>query len=416
MFSRLRVTYREYPVKFWVLVGASFVDSIGRTTIWPFFALYITQRFDVGMTEAGILFAIFSTAGFVGNMLGGALTDRFGRKTIVLFGLVVSALSALTMGTVDRLATFYLLAVFVGVLSDIASPAHQAMVADMLPEERRAEGFGILRVVANMAWIVGPTIGGLLAARSFFSLFVMDASASLITAAIVFRLIPETRPQAREVARQESMAQTFRGYGTVLRDGGFVGFIVISALMNLVYLQLYSTLSVYLRDVHGVEPRPYGFLISMNAVTVVVFQFWLTRRLRSYRPMVLMAVGTTLYLVGFSMFGFVTTYLLFAAAILVITFGEMIVVPTAQSLAARFAPDAMRGRYMAVFGLSWGIAATFGPYGAGVILDNYNPNWVWYLCGILSSFAVAGFLALDLRTRARLAAAPVPESEPAPAA
>ena len=227
MFSRLRVTYREYPVKFWVLVGASFVDSIGRTTIWPFFALYITQRFDVGMTEAGILFAIFSTAGFVGNMLGGALTDRFGRKTIVLFGLVVSALSALTMGTVDRLATFYLLAVFVGALSDIASPAHQAMVADMLPEERRAEGFGILRVVANMAWIVGPTIGGLLAARSFFSLFVMDASASLITAAIVFRLIPETRPQAREVARQESMAQTFRGYGTVLRDGGFVGFIVI---------------------------------------------------------------------------------------------------------------------------------------------------------------------------------------------
>jgi len=71
---------------------------------------------------------------------------------------------------------------------------------------------------------------------------------------------------------------------------------------------------------------------------------------------------------------------------------------------------------MAVFGLSWGISATFGPLGAGVILDNYNPNWVWYLCGILSAFAVTGFLALDLRTRARLAASPVPEGEPAPAA
>ena len=133
MFARLQSTYREYPSKFWVLAGASFVDSIGCTTIWPFFALYITQRFDVGMTEAGILFAIFSTAGFVGNILGGALTDRIGRKTIVIFGLVVSALSSLTMGTVDKLATFYLLAAFVGLLSDIAGPAHQAMVADLLP-------------------------------------------------------------------------------------------------------------------------------------------------------------------------------------------------------------------------------------------------------------------------------------------
>jgi MFS family permease len=415
VIAQLRTTYREYPRKFWVLVGASFVDGLGRATIWPFFALYITQRFDVGMTEAGILFAIFSTAGFVGNMLGGALTDRFGRKTIVLFGLVVSALSALTMGAVDRLTTFYLLAVFVGVLSDIAGPAHQAMVADMLPEEKRAEGFGILRVTHNVAWIVGPTVGGLLAAYSFFSLFVVDAAASLTTAVIVFRAIPETRPQAAQLARQETMTQTFRGYGTVLRDAAFVGFVVISALMNLVYLQMYTTLSVYLRDVHGVSTRAYGFLMSMNAVAVVLFQFWLTRRLRPYRPMALMAVGTALYLVGFTMYGFVTTFVLFAAAMLIITFGEMIVIPTAQALAARFAPEAMRGRYMAIFGMSWGISATIGPYGAGVILDNYNPNWVWYLSGILSAVAVAGFLALDQRTRARLAAMPAPEAEPAPA-
>ena len=132
--------------------------------------------------------------------------------------------------------------------------------------------------------------------------------------------------------------------------------------------------------------------------------------------MALMAAGTALYLVGFSMYVFVTTFALFAAAMLIITFGEMIVIPTAQALAARFAPEEMRGRYMAVFGLSWGISATIGPYGAGVILDNYNPNWVWYLCGILSAVAVAGFIVLDLRARARLAAAATPDGEPASAA
>ena len=211
------------------------------------------------------------------------------------------------------------------------------------------------------------------------------------------------------------MGQTFRGYGLVVKDAVFVAFIVVSALMNLVYLQMYSTLSVYLRDVHGVSTRGYGFLMSMNAVAVVLFQFPLTRRLRPYRPMILMAVGTTLYLVGFSLYGFVASFALFAVAMLIITFGEMVVIPTAQALVARLAPADMRGRYMAVFGLSWGLSATVGPLGAGLILDNYNPNWVWFLCGILSAVAVAGFLVLDARTRARLVARPPIEGEASPA-
>lgn len=415
MIERLRSTYHDYPSNFWVLVGASFIDTIGRTAMIPFFALYVTQRFNVGMTEAGILFAIFSIAGFFGNMIGGALTDRLGRKSIILFGLVVSALSSLAMGLVNSLQAFYILAAVVGVLSDVAGPAHGAMVADMLPEAKRAEGFGVLRVGANLAWVIGPSLGGLLAAYSYLWIFVADAVASTITAVIVYRLLPETRPETHAVAERETMGQTFRGYGTPLTDRPFVAFLVVSALMNLVYLQMYSTLSVFLRDEHGVSPREYGLLMSLNALTVVFFQFWLTRRLRPYRPMVLMAVGAVLYMIGFTLYGFVGALWLFAAAMLVITFGEMIVIPTAQALVSRLAPEDKRGRYMAVFGLSWGISSTIGPWGAGVILDNYNPNWVWYLCGILAAFSVAGFLVLDARTRKRLVSEAVPEAEPEPA-
>ncbi len=406
MLNRVRETYHEYPLKFWVLVGASFIDGVGRTLINPFFALYVTQKFQVGMTQAGALFAIFSISGFFGNMLGGGLTDRFGRKGMVLFGLVFSALSSISMGLVSRLTVFYGLAAFVGFLSDIAGPAHSAMVADMLPERQRAEGFGVLRVAGNLSWIVGPTIGGLLATRSFLSLFILDAVCSLITAAIVLRLIPETRPEARDTAARESMGQTFRGYGRVLSDGGYVGFLAIAAIMNLVYLQLYSTFSVFLRDAHGFSPREYGFLMSMNAVLVVVMQFWVTRRVSRYPPIVMMALGSVLYMIGFSLFGFVSAYALFAAAMIIITIGEMIVVPTSMALVARFAPADMRGRYMAIFSMCWTIPSAIGPWAAGLIMDNFSPNWVWYLAGMFSLVAVVGFLALHLRTRARLAAQP----------
>jgi len=403
MLLRLQSTYHEYPSRFWVLAGASFIDRVGGTILQPFFALYVTHRFGVGMTEAGLLFSVFSVSGFAGNMLGGALTDRFGRKGMVLFGLIFSALSNLTMGFVGKLSTFYVLAVVVGFLSDVAGPAHGAMVADILPEHQRAEGFGVLRVVGNLAWIVGPTIGGLLASRSFLLLFILDAACSLVTAGIVFRLLPETRPEARQTAQRESMASTFGGYFKVLSDGVFLSFILMAALMNLVYLQMYSTLSVYLRDVHAVPAQGYGFLMSANAILVVLTQFWLTRRIRRYPPMLMMAAGTALYMVGFAAYGFVAAYPAFLAAMLVITVGEMIVMPVSNALVARFAPAEMRGRYMAIAGVSWGIPAAIGPLAAGVILDNYNPNLVWYAAGALAAVAALGFLLLHSAARARLA-------------
>jgi len=406
MLDRIKGTYQEFPPKFWVLVMATFIDRVGGTLIFPFFALYITQKFGVGMTQAGVLIAIFSMSGFLGSMVGGALADKFGRRGMVLFGLVFSALSSLSMGVVNRLSVFYLLAAAVGALSDIAGPARQAMVADILPEEKQAEGYGILRVAGNLAWIVGPMIGGLLAAKSYLLLFILDAISSLITAAIVYKLVPETKPDLSEAQRQETFFETLGGYRLVMADKVYMAFLVTSVLMLIVYQQMYNTLSVFLRDVHSVSTQGYGFLLSLDAGTVVIFQLWIARKISSYAPMAMMAIGTVLYLVGFTMFGFVSTYLFFVIAILIITLGEMIVMPVGQAVVARFAPGDMRGRYMAFYSLSWTIPASVGPWAAGLVMDNYDPNWVWYAAGIICAVATAGFYALHLKTRSRFAPGP----------
>ena len=97
----LKSLYHEFPRRFWIVVGVHFVDKIGGTLVFPFFALYITGKFHVGMTEAGILLGLLSLAGIVGSVIGGALTDRLGRRKLILFGLLASALSALTFGSVN---------------------------------------------------------------------------------------------------------------------------------------------------------------------------------------------------------------------------------------------------------------------------------------------------------------------------
>jgi len=412
MLDKLRSTYRQFPPKFWVLVGAAFIDTVGSTLLNPFLALYVTRRFRVGMTQAGVLFAIFSICGLLGSIVGGALTDRWGRRKMVIFGLVSSATITLSLGLADRLSELYGLAVLVGLFSSIGGPAAQAMVADLLPEEQRAEGFGIVRVGANLAWIIGPTIGGLLASTSFLFLFVADSVASIITAAVFYRLMPETKPVRDATGPRQTFAQTLLGYRVVMRDAAFVAFVVISIVMLLPYQQVYSTLSVFLRDVHGISAQGYAFLLSLNAAMVVVLQFAVTRRAKHHAPALMLALASGFYLVGFGMVGLVGAYAWFVVSAVLITIGEMIAVPVSQALAARFAPEDMRGRYLAFFGLAWTIPSAIGPWAGGMILDNYNPNWLWYACALACGLAIVGFTALHRWAGSRLA----PRSEQQPLA
>jgi MFS family permease len=396
IFKKTQNVYRDFPGTFWILIGATFVDHLGGAILFPFFALYVTQRFNVGMTEVGGLFAIFATMNVVGSMIGGALADKLGRRWMIIFGLAMSALSSLSMGLVDNLTLFYFLASVVGLLAQVGGPARQAMVADLLPQEKHAEGYGMIRVAFNLAVTIGPAVGGLLAAQSYLWLFIADAVSSLITAIIVYIGLPETKPVPSESKPEQTLLQTLSGYSDVLRDSVYVAFLVVSLLAIVVYIQMNSTLSVYLRDVHGVPPQGFGYILSLNAGMVVLFQFWVTRRVSKYAPMLMMALGTFVFGMGFVMYGFVSTFALFMLAMVLITIGEMIIVPVSQALAAQFAPADMRGRYMAMFSFSWTVPVAVGPLLAGLIMDNYDPNWVWYAAGIVATIAVGGYLWLHL--------------------
>ncbi len=395
MLNNFIKIYHEYPKAFWIYNIIVFIDRFGGFMLYPFFALYLTDKFKIGMSTVGILFAVFSVSGFIGSALGGALTDRMGRKSVIIFSLVLSSLSALGMGFAPTLGIFIAVSAIVGTLSSIGGPAHEAVVADLLPENKRAEGYGIIRVVFNLAVIIAPAVAGLLIAKSYLLIFIVDAIISLISAAIVFFFLPETKPAAHPDAKPETMSQTFAGYGKVFKDIPFVAFIIISVMTALIYVNFNTTLGVFLRDMHNVPAIGYGYLISMNAIIVVIFQFWVARKLEKYKPMLMVALGTAFYGIGFAMYGFTSTYAMFALAMIIITIGEMIVSPFQQSLVASFPPEEMRGRYMAVSSLSWGAAFAIGPYFAGLLLDGAAPNWLWYACGILGVVTVIGYIVLD---------------------
>jgi len=397
----------SYPSQFRVLMAITFIDSVGGAVMFPFFSLYLTAKFGVGMTQVGLLFTGYAIGNMIGSTLGGALTDTLGRKRVIVVALVGSALGGLAMGFLDSYVLFLALSWIVGILGGAGSPARQAMVADLLPEEQRSEGFAMLRMLNNLAVTVGPAIGGLLATRSYLLLFVSDAVMSLIAAVVVILVMKETKPAIPQEEEAGSVATAFGGYGRAFRDSPFILFIVACALTALVSMQMNSTLSVYLRDSHGVSTQGFGYILSLNAAMVVLFQFAITSALSRYPRLMILAAGTLLYGVGLAMYGFVSVYALFLVAMATITVGEMMFWPTAQSMASTFAPEDMRGRYMATFGYTHALTMMVGPLLSGLLMDNADPRWLWYVSGLLGLVGAGVFLRLRRRVEKRVASSTV---------
>ena len=171
------------------------------------------------------------------------------------------------------------------------------------------------------------------------------------------------------------------------------------SLMGLVYVNMNASLGVFLRDEFAVPEVGYGMLLSMNALMVVLFQFAITRRIENHPPMLVMAAGMLLYTIGFGMYGFVSTTAMFVLAMIILTIGEMLIAPVSQALVATFSPEKMRGRYMAVFGISWMVPFAVGPYLAGLVMDNMDSRILWYIVALVGTIATLGFLWLHTKMK-----------------
>ena len=345
------------------------------------------------MTTIGLLFTLTGPISFFSQVVGGSLTDRWGRRTMMAISLFASGLVMLGFGLVDSLTSLIFLLVLNGIFGPLFGPASNAMVADIIKPRKRGQAYGLLRVVMNVGAAIGPSVGGFIATRSYFVLFFSAALASLLYFSIVVAFIRETKPQ-RSTTLEERGEQAREGWNVVLRDIPFLIFCFINMLTCLVYSQMNTTFPVYLKENSGIGEAQYGQLMALNAMMVVLLQFPITRLIDRYgrMQMQMMALGAFLYALGFGVIGFVDTLPLFASSVVIWTLGEMVIAPVSTVLVADMAPETMRGRYMAVFGLTWGIGYGLGPTLGGAIMDNLGGRYIWHASLILGSMAAAAFL------------------------
>nr|NIO71296.1 MFS transporter [Anaerolineae bacterium] len=244
---------------------------------------------------------------------------------------------------------------------------------------------------------IGPSVGGFVTAVSYTLAFYIAAGAHAAFTLLILLFVSETVPQ-----RQDTHHQPWGngGYGQILRDRPFLAFCAVYTLSGMAYSLIMVLLPVYAKENFGLPESQYGFIMATNAAMVVLFQYAITRITERYHHLRVLAAGSLFYALGVGSVAWGWNFPTFLVSMILLTIGEMITVPTSTALTANLAPPAMRGRYMSVYSLTWGIAFAIGPVVGGFLNDQVTPVAIWHSGLVMGLAATLGFALLGRRLRA----------------
>jgi MFS family permease len=404
LFKRLRAAAVEFPRQFWLLFWGMLISTIGSSMIWPFLMIYVSGKLKLPLTAVASLMTVNAVMGLASTFIAGSLTDRFGRKWAMAISLLGNAVGYLLMSQASTMPQFAILMSITGFFNPLYRVAADAMMADLIPMEKRADAYSMLRMGNNVGVALGPAIGGFVASASYTIAFICAATGMIAYSALISFRAQETLPEHSAGGTPE--VGTLAGYKVVLGDRPYVSFIASFTLVNMSAALVWVLLGVYTKQNFGITESHYGLLPTTNALMVVFFQVLVTTWTKRRTPLMVMALGSLCYAVGVGSVAFGQGFWGFWLSMVVITMGELILMPTSSTYAANLAPAHMRGRYLSLYWLTWNLASGIAPVLGGLLNDNVKPQAIWYGGFVVGMAAVIGFLLLQRR---------YPSAKPAPA-
>ena len=421
---------RSYPRQYWLMVAGMVISNAGGSLVWPFLLIFASGRLDLPLAAVGSLITIQAGAGMLASFVAGTLADRLGRKVVMFVSLASNGVIYLFLLNASGYAEFAVLMALFGMSNPMYQVGADAMLADMIPSEQRTQAYSINRIASNSGFALGPAIGGFLAATSYSLAFIGASIGFLSYAALVALRFRETLPSRRPAGRlgepapaaltalpaaslttppaaslaapppppADRPAARRRGYGVVAADRRFVAFTLLLSLGLIAPTTLWILLAVYTKANFGLPEYLYGWIPTANALMCVFLQYPVTSVTRRYRPLPVVAFGMGIYAIGAGSVAVMSSFPGFLLSMVILTFGELIVVPVASKYVADLAPPDLRGRYMSIYWLGWAASRAAAPLIGGFINDQLAPIAIWYAAFVIGLASTAGLALLARRS------------------
>lgn len=379
----------------WLLAVVMLINRSG-TMVVPFLTIYLTQQLGFTLGQAGLVMSCFGAGSILGTFIGGRLTDRIGYYPVMFWSLFLGGAMFLLLMWMETLVGLCVTIFFLSMIADAFRPANMSSVGAYSSPQNITRSISLIRLAVNLGFAVGPALGGILATSLGYKwLFVVDG-VTCMAAAFFFRayLKPKPIPADQKPAEPILQEKTISPY----RDKTFLIFGGLMLLTGIAFMQLFSTLPVYLKQEYGLSESLVGGLLALNGLLIAIVEMPLIYSIEGkYQRFALIRLGAIL--IGFSFlvlnFGHWTGLLLIS--ILAITLGEMANFPFSNSFAVDRSKAANRGQYMALYSMIFSLAHVIAPALGMLLADQFGFFTLWMVMAGLCGITVLGYWWLEER-------------------
>jgi multidrug resistance protein len=367
------------PAGYWIIWTTVALDLVGFGIVVPILGRY-AERFGANGLQVGLMFASFSVAQMVFAPILGRISDKVGRKPVIVFSLIGTAVGSFVTGAAGALWVLFL-----GRILDGASGASvavaQGAVADIAPPEQRARLMGMLGAAFGVGFVVGPALGGLAALGGPHVPFYLAGSIAAINAIAAIIRLPETKPDTSHITEKH---QRGTALSPALKRFALVGF-----LSMLGFAGFEATFSIWGEKQFGFTEGSASIVFVFVGVTLVAVQGGLigplTQRLGSRK---LLRIGLSLVAVGLLLLGISNTWPLLFIALFLLSLGQGMSGPSGSALVAELAPVERRGEAIGYQQSTAAFGRVAGPVMAGALFDHVGISAPFFVSGVLILCAV----------------------------
>lgn len=403
MFKRALDLYRKsfsgLSRDIWLLSAVMLINRAG-TMVIPFMTVYLTQSLDFTLAQAGLVMTCFGVGSLLGAYLGGSLSDRFGYYPVQVFALIGSGVLFAVLSYFQTMIALCVLVFLISAVADAFRPANFVAVAAYSHPENRTRALALIRLAVNLGFAIGPAIGGLVAARIGYGWLFWIDGLTCISAGLF--LMVALRPR-----EAKATAPAPRAPIRILRDRRYLFFLFLVFANALVFMQLFNSLPVFLKQDYGLNEDQIGRLMALNGLLIALTEmpliYVVERRFSLYR---IVGLGTGLIGLSFLIYNFFPVWMLIAwLSMIIITIGEMLSLPFVATMAIEFSNDDNRGQYMALFTMSWAVSQIIAPTLGLQVAGAWGFDTLWIVMMVFSLIAMVGFQYLGGRVRSETAVA-----------
>ena len=378
------------PRTYWLIWTGTLINRLGGFVI-PFLTLYLTAKREIPVSTAALMVSFFGAGSFLAQLTGGELTDRFGRRPVMLMSFFITPIFMVTLGLARDLVLISLCTFIVGFFTDLYRPAVGAAIADLVPPESRTRAYGYNYWAINLGAAVAPILAGFIADYNFLILFVADALTTAAFGFIVLFGIQETRPpeahHASHLPLGERIAQLKSAPILLI-------FSLITLFFGMIYMQGNVTLPLDMQA-HGLGPREYGWAIAVNGFLIILMTIPVSNMAAKWPRFETIAIAAVLLGLGFGSTALASTFPLFALSVAIWTLGEIAATSVGPTIIADLSPVQLRGLYQGIFGAAWGLSYFLGPLAGGWIYEHWGSRALWVGCLVLGFVIGLCYLGLS---------------------